>query len=145
MKHSTQIIEERTGETRKQRSKHLRTHQRFHEIWNKMVGRDTTHTKKKKKNEYEMKEGLSLDRTEHTTDRLIYKHGVVSALKEDRPHPASHGVCPVSTARTKYRVHKTEHSLTLIIVDVIWKNYACCEESDPWILTEGTVFNFILL
>lgn len=98
-----------------------------------------------KKNEYEMKEGLSLDSTEHTTDRLIYKHGVVSALKEDRPHPASHGVCPVSTARTKYRIHKTEHSLTLIIVDVIRKNYACCEESDPWILTEGTVFNFFLM
>ena len=92
-----------------------------------------------------MKEGLSLDSTEHTTDRLIYKHGVVSALKEDRPHPASHGVCPVSTARTKYRIHKTEHSLTLIIVDVIRKNYACCEESDPWILTEGTVFNFFLM
>jgi hypothetical protein len=51
----------------------------------------------------------SLLRTEHTTDHLIYKHGVVSAQKEDRPHPASHGVCPVSTARTKYRVHKRVH------------------------------------
>lgn len=51
----------------------------------------------------------SLLRNEHTTDRLIYKHGVVSAQKEDRPHPASHGVSPVSTARTKYRVHKTAH------------------------------------
>ena len=70
-----------------------------------MVGRDTTHTKKKL--ECEMKD--SLLRTEHTTDRLIYKHGVVRAQKEDRPHPASHGVCPVSTARTKYRFHKTVH------------------------------------
>ena len=51
----------------------------------------------------------SLLKTEHTTDRLIYKHGVVSAQKEDRPHPASHGVYPVTTARTKYRVHKTVH------------------------------------
>ena len=68
-----------------------------------MVGRDTTHTHTHththKKDECEMKD--SLLRTEHTTDRLIYKHGVVSAQKEDRPHPASHGVCPVSTARTK--------------------------------------------
>jgi hypothetical protein len=68
-----------------------------------MVGRDTTHTK----DECEMKD--SLLRTEHTTDGLIYKHCVVSAQKEDRPHPAGHGLSPVSTARTKYRVHKTAH------------------------------------
>jgi hypothetical protein len=85
-------------------SKDQRTRHRFHEIWNNMVGRDTA---QKYKDECEMKDSR-LKNCMH--DRLlISKHGVVSAQKEDRPHPACHGVCPVSTARTKYTVHKTEH------------------------------------
>jgi hypothetical protein len=69
-----------------------------------MLGRDTG---QKYKDECEMKDSLL---KKWTSDRpLIYKHGVVSAQKEVRPHPACHGVCPVSTAHTKYKLHKTEH------------------------------------